>query len=96
MLQSWNCLRARKFQETNMMQTLEATLDESGHIHFAEPVKISGMQRVLVTLLNTSNESGAEAPPPKSIAARGAMKGMLSSVDEFIANKGAEIALEEK
>ena len=78
-----------------MMQTLEATLDESGHIHFAEPVKISGMRRVLVTLLDASNESGASAPP-RSIAARGAMKGMLSSVDEFIANKTAEIELEEK
>lgn len=80
-----------------MMQTLEATLDESGHIHFAEPVKISGVRRVLVTLLDASNESGASASAtPKSITARGAMKGMLSSVDEFIANKAAEIALEEK
>lgn len=80
-----------------MMQTLEATLDESGHIHFAEPVKIGGMRRVLVTLLDASNESGASASaPPKSITTRGAMKGMLSSVDEFIANKAAEIALEEK
>jgi len=80
-----------------MMQTLEATLDESGHIHFAEPVKISGMRRVLVTLLDASNESGASVSAPlKSITARGAMKGMLSSVDEFIANKAAEIALEEK
>ncbi len=80
-----------------MMQTLEATLDESGHLHFAEPVKISGMQRVLVTLLDASNENGASAYiPPKNFSARGAMKGMLSSVDEFIANKAAEIALEEK
>ncbi len=78
-----------------MMQTLEATLDESGHIHFTEPVKINGMRRVLVTLLDASNESGASASP-KSITARGAMKGMLSGVDEFIANKAAEIALEEK
>jgi len=80
-----------------MMQTLEATLDESGYIHFAEPVKISGMRRVLITLLDASNESGAPASPPmKTITARGAMKGMLSSVDEFIANKAAEIVLEEK
>jgi hypothetical protein len=80
-----------------MMQTLEATLDESGHIHFVEPIKISGMRRVLVTLLDASNESGVSvSSPPKSITARGTMKGMLSSVDEFIANKGAEIALEEK
>lgn len=78
-----------------MMQTLEATLDESGHIHFAEPVRISGVRRVLVTLLDASNESGASAHH-KRITARGAMKGMLSSVDEFIANKAAEIELEEK
>lgn len=80
-----------------MMQTLEATLDESGHLHFAEPVKISGMRRVLVTLLDASNESDAPAPShQKKVSIRGAMKGMLSSVDEFIANKAAEIALEEK
>jgi hypothetical protein len=80
-----------------MMQTLEATLDENGHVHFAEQVKISGMRRVLVTLLDASNENGASAPATsKSITARGAMKGMLSSVDEFIANKAVEITLEEK
>jgi len=74
-----------------MMQTIEATLDEIGQLHFAEPVKINGTQRVLVTLLNAPASA-----PPKSITARGAMKGMLSSVDEFIANKALEIALEEK
>jgi hypothetical protein len=80
-----------------MMQTLEATLDESGHIHFAEPIKIRGMRRVLVTLLDTSNESDMLASTTlKKMPARGAMKGLLSSVDEFIANKAAEIALEEK
>ena len=71
-----------------MMQTLEAMLDESGHIHFAEPVKIRGMRRVLVTLLDTSNEGGMPATHKKT-PARGAMRGMLSSVDEFIANKAA-------
>lgn len=80
-----------------MMQTLEATLDESGHIHFAEPVRLSGMRRVLVTLLDASNESRAfTSTGTNKIPARGAMKGMLSSVDEFIANKAKEIALEEK
>lgn len=80
-----------------MMQTLEATLDESGHIHFTEPVKISGMRRVLVTLLEASNENGTTPSSTRfnKIPARGAMKGMLSSVDEFIANKAAEIRLEE-
>lgn len=80
-----------------MVQTLEATLDESGHIHFAEPVKISGIRRVLVTLLDSTNESGTSASArQKTNPARDAMKGMLSSVDEFIANKSAEIALGEK
>lgn len=80
-----------------MMQTLEATLDESGHIHFAEPIKISGMRRVLVTLLEASNEDGTPSSTHlKKIPARGAMKGMLSSVDEFIANKATEIRLEER
>jgi hypothetical protein len=74
-----------------MMQTLEATLDESGHIHFTEPVRISGMRRVLVTLLDASNEVGVFAPPrQKSVSARGALKGKLSSVDEFIANKASD------
>lgn len=44
-----------------MMQTLEATLDESGHIHFSESVRIRGMRRVLVTLLDASNESDTES-----------------------------------
>lgn len=34
-----------------MMQTIEATLDEIGQLHFAEPVKISGTRRVLVTFV---------------------------------------------
>lgn len=79
------------------MQTLEATLDESGHIHFSEPVKLHGKRRVLVTLLDTSSENSIPpSPTQKKIPARGAMKGLLSSVDEFIANKSTEIALEEK
>jgi len=40
-----------------MMQTLEATLDESGHVHFTEPVQIKHVRRVLVTLLDASNEA---------------------------------------
>ena len=80
-----------------MMQTLEATLDESGHIHFAEPIKLRGKRRVLVTLLDTATENSIPpSPTRKKIPTRGAMKGMLSSVDEFIANKAAEIALEEQ
>ncbi len=80
-----------------MMQTLEGTLDESGHVAFAEPLEIHGVRRVLVTLLDSANEYAMDTPrSPRKIAARGALKGMLSSVDEFIAGKAAEIALEEK
>jgi hypothetical protein len=73
------------------------TLDESGHIHFFEPVKISGLQRILVTLLDTPDKpvmttSAAQGMMP----VRGAMKGMLSRVDEFIANKASEITLEDQ
>lgn len=39
------------------MRTVEATIDEKGQIHFAEPVELSHPQRVLVTLL--------DAEPPK-------------------------------
>ncbi|MDP2828141.1 MAG: hypothetical protein Q8O37_06000 [Sulfuricellaceae bacterium] len=61
-----------------MLQTLEATLDENGHIHFFEPVKISGLRRILVTLLDTPDKpvmtiSAAQGMMP----VRGAMKGML-------------------
>lgn len=39
------------------MQTLEATLDETGHIHFVDPIQISGIRRVLVTLLDAPETS---------------------------------------
>jgi hypothetical protein len=68
-----------------MMQTLEAMLDENGFIHFSEPVRISGMRRVLVTLLDSLNESGTSATDKKTVV-RGTLKGSLSSIDEFIAD----------
>lgn len=68
-----------------MMQTLEAKLDESGYIHFLEPVRISGMRRVLVTLLDSSNESTSAIE--KKTTVRGAMEGGLSSVEDIIVDK---------
>ena len=35
-----------------MLRTLEATIDESGKVHFAQPVQIKGTHRVLVTILD--------------------------------------------
>lgn len=34
-----------------MFQTLEATLDPQGMIHFTEDVKLTGVHRVLITVL---------------------------------------------
>jgi hypothetical protein len=35
-----------------MLRTLEATLDPAGKVHFAEEVRLTKSQRVLVTLLD--------------------------------------------
>jgi hypothetical protein len=35
-----------------MKQTVEAIIDEQGHVRLAEPVKIIGMHRALVTILD--------------------------------------------
>ncbi len=35
-----------------MILTVEATIDESGHIHLIEPLEIKGTHRVLVTILD--------------------------------------------
>lgn len=34
-----------------MMQTIEATIDENGGVHLAEPLLIKGIHRALVTVL---------------------------------------------
>jgi hypothetical protein len=49
--------------ERGIMQTLEATLDETGHIHFIDPIQLSGIRRVLVTLLDAP-ETSAELETP--------------------------------
>jgi hypothetical protein len=58
-----------------MMQTLEATLDESGHVHFTEPVQIKGLNRVLITLLDASNEG----IPTSELSNGAAMRAFLAS-----------------
>lgn len=35
-----------------MKQTLEAVIDEHGHVQLLEPVKIAGVHRALVTVLD--------------------------------------------
>ncbi len=34
-----------------MIRTVEATVDEKGQIHLAEPLKVKGVRRALVTIL---------------------------------------------
>jgi hypothetical protein len=40
-----------------MKQTVEAIIDEKGHVHLVEPVALKGVHRALVTIL--------EATPPE-------------------------------
>jgi hypothetical protein len=35
-----------------MKQTVEAIIDEQGHVRLAEPVKLKGLHRALVTILD--------------------------------------------
>jgi len=35
-----------------MKQTVEATIDEQGHVRLIEPVKVKGTHRALVTILD--------------------------------------------
>ncbi len=46
-----------------MLKTLEATLDESGHLHFSEPIDLTRKRKVLVTLLDSGNEATSSAAP---------------------------------
>lgn len=43
-----------------MLQTIEATIDEDGAILLAEPVKLSGPRRALVTILDEQPSADAE------------------------------------
>ncbi len=46
-----------------VLQTIEAVIDESGHIHWLEKVSLKGSRRVLITLLedDESQEEVLEA-----------------------------------
>ena len=35
-----------------MIQTIEATIDEKGRVYLSEPIKIKGVHRALVTVLD--------------------------------------------
>ena len=43
-----------------MKQTIEAIIDEQGHVRLVEPVKIKGIHRALVTILDEPPEEIGE------------------------------------
>ena len=56
---------------TMTIQTIEAAIDESGRVYFPRPIRVKGVHRVLVTILNEpprqdekqeETESAAETP----------------------------------
>jgi predicted DNA-binding antitoxin AbrB/MazE fold protein len=73
-----------------MYQAIEA-ICTNGTIQPLEPVVFEESEHLVILRLPRT----AFQPKPR-MQARGAMKGVLSSVDEFIADKTTEIALEEK
>jgi len=44
-----------------MLRTLEALMDESGNVRLLEVVKLSGIRRVLITILDESPATADEA-----------------------------------
>jgi hypothetical protein len=44
-----------------MKQTVEAIIDEQGHVRLVEPVNIKGLHRALVTILDEPPEALSEA-----------------------------------
>lgn len=72
-----------------MYQAIEA-VSRGGVIRLLEPVQLEENEPLVVLRLS-------KAPQPTSRQrARGALKGQLSSVDEFIEAKAQELALEDK
>lgn len=57
-----------------MLKTLEATLDESGHLHFSEPVDLRRKMKVLVTLLEPDNKVGIPSSTPSLRSFYGVLK----------------------
>ena len=43
-----------------MKQTVEAIIDEQGHVRLVEPIKIKGIHRALVTVLDETPEEIGE------------------------------------
>lgn len=74
-----------------MYQVIEAVCQQ-GRIQPLEPVSFDENEHLVI--LRLPHVLTNSTPPAGGI--RGAMKGMLSSVDEFIAAKKAEIALKDK
>nr|VFJ45187.1 MAG: hypothetical protein BECKDK2373B_GA0170837_100921 [Candidatus Kentron sp. DK] len=75
-----------------MYQTIEA-ICHNGVIEPLEPVIFQEAEHPVIVRLPDRAPGSVQAPTPARV--RGAMKGMLSSVDAFIEAKGDEIAREE-
>lgn len=43
-----------------MLKTVKATIDEHGHVHLLEPVKVAGVRHAIVTLLDEAPVEAAE------------------------------------
>lgn len=72
-----------------MYKTIEATY-LNGFFYPSEPLHVTPTDRVLLTVI-----PGGKTPADHiAHSARGAFRGRLSSVDEFIAAKAVEKALE--
>lgn len=75
-----------------MYQAIEAVYQQS-RIQPLEPVSFDENEHLVILRLPQNLPVSASS---SARGIRGAMKGMLSTVDEFIAAKKAEIALEDK
>lgn len=56
-----------------MIQTLEATIDESGHVDIREPVQLGSRHRALVTILEPCPEHDGDLAPERTQAEMAAL-----------------------
>jgi hypothetical protein len=56
-----------------MIQTFEATVDESGRIELLEPIRLRSRRRALVTILDTELPDAADLAPEQTQAQMAAM-----------------------
>ena len=49
-----------------MLQTVEATIDETGNVRLLEPLHLSSVRRALVTILDESHSIPGETDPVAS------------------------------